>query len=58
MKKVFGRNVMSEKFLRKNPKVLDAIKSEIYMSRRHGKDWFKKYEVIMEEERKRQLKIK
>ena len=58
MKKVFGKDVMSEEFLRENPKILDAIRAEIFMRRKNGKSWFKKYEKQMEEERKRQLKIK
>ena len=54
--KIFTKKELEE-FLHENPKVLDAIKSEIFMIKKHGKDWFKKYEVIMEEERERQLKI-
>ena len=47
-----------KKFLQENPKVEDALKSEVYMIKKYGKNWFKKYEKIMEEERRRQLKIK
>ena len=47
-----------KKFLDENPKIYDALKAEIYMTKKYGKNWFKKYEKQMEEERKRQLKIK
>ena len=47
-----------KRFIEENPKILSALRSEVYMIKKYGKNWFKKYEKIMEEERRRQLKIK
>ena len=43
-----GVRMNLKRFIGENPKILSALRSEVYMRKKHGKNWFKKYEEELE----------